>query len=204
MKKLFAIVATVLMALNASASNVEKIEFANQGQFTLGAMVGFPKNTSDANMPFITVDGMIGIKDGFIKTSTFGANGAIDAGIQIGYCHWKVAYEQIPGDNGSENKTLWGNIPINLRAGFHWEFVKRLDVYGGLQGGLSIDTWKWKDELTGMKNSGADVHGIFGLYMGAKWYFTRVFGVKAELSGDFIKKKGNNLPIFSAGVTFNF
>ncbi len=201
MKKFLLAIASLFAVMEgANASNVDKIEFANKGQFTLGAEVGLPLDFDNANMPFIGVDAMWGLADGFIHTKTFGNNGAIDLGLQVGYQHWGW-------HNDFMRNRTW-DLPINVRAGFHFEFVKHLDVYAGLQGGVSILHWRTKDKVTEEKWSDSDADGIFGMYLGAKWYFTDVFGVKAEYSGDWISNNENNhrndLPYFAVGVTFNF
>lgn len=201
MKKFLLAIASLFAVMGgANASNVDKIEFANKGQFTLGAEVGLPLDFDNANMPFIGVDAMWGLADGFIHTKTFGNNGAIDLGLQVGYQHWGW-------HNDFMRNRTW-DLPINVRAGFHFEFVKHLDVYAGLQGGVSILHWRTKDKVTEEKWSDSDADGIFGMYLGAKWYFTDEFGVKAEYSGDWISNNENNhrndLPYFAVGVTFNF
>ncbi len=218
MKKFLLAIASLFVVMgSANASNVDKIEFANQGQFTLGAEVGIPPTVDNANMPFIGVDGMWGLADGFIHTKTFGNNGAIDLGLQVGYTHWGDHFDVAPGVK--YRWRTWG-IPINVRAGFHFEFVKHLDVYAGLQGGVGIRHWRnnysldddvlqqYVDEYDGKKDSDTHADGIFGMYVGAKWYFTDVFGVKAEYSGDWICNESNghvnDLPYFAVGVTFNF
>lgn len=200
MKKFLLAIATAFVALTASASNVEKIQFANAGDFSLGVMIGVPAY-GGGNMPHISVDGMFGLKDGFINTKTFGQNGAIDLGAYIGFCQygdkWEVA--------GVEYKHSYWNLPIALRCGFHWEFVKKLDVYAGFQGGVAIEHWMDKQEVPGVDNRDFGNHcdGVFGMYSGAKWMFSDLFGVKLEWSCDWIGD-GNDMSPIAAGITFNF
>lgn len=219
MKKVLFAIATAFVAMTASASNVEKIQFANAGDMSLGLMLGMPNQIRDAQMPYISADAMWGLKDGFINTKTFGQNGAIDLGAYIGYCHY--------GKNYGSDKWRYWEMPIMVRSGFHWEFVKNLDVYAGFQAGVAIchNRYVWAyDEL---RNTDTWASAIFGNYFGAKWMFTDVFGVKAEFSYDYIfghheydyvhdpedlyhdgavyyRTSGQNLPWFAAGVTFNF
>ncbi len=201
MKKFLFAIATAFVAMTASASNVEKIQFANAGDFSLGAMVGVPAY-HDGNMPHVSIDGMFGLKDGFINTKTFGQNGAIDLGAYIGFCQYGHSDRQ-NADNKVKHSCF--NLPIALRSGFHWEFVKKLDVYGGFQGGVAIEHWMDNVEVAGVDNrtSGNHADGIFGMYIGAKWMFTELFGVKLEWSSDWIGD-GNDMSPIAAGVTFNF
>ena len=202
MKKILFAIASAFVAMGATASNVEKIQFANAGDFSLGIMVGVPPH-SDANMPTVSVDGMWGLKDGFINTKTFGQNGAIDLGAYVGFCQY--------GSSNDYNKLSLWELPIAVRCGFHWEFVKKLDVYAGFQGGVAVCHSMYKDKVADVKNTDNDADGIFGMYLGAKWMFTDAFGVKLEYSGDWINgsnehgdRWGVNLPPVAAGVTFNF
>lgn len=191
MKRLLFSVALFLVVSAASASNVEKIQFANQGDFSLGVTIGIPSNSRIAVMPTYSIDGMWGLKEGFAKTKTFGENGAIDLGL---YANLTLYYHGV----SCEKDPYW-SIPIAVRSGFHWEFVKKLDVYAGLQGGVTISkTWYGIDV-----DSDVYTDGILGMYAGVKWMFTKVFGVKVEYSVDWLGEM-NNMPPFAGGVTFNF
>lgn len=198
MKKIFMLIASAFLFANVHASNVEKIQFANAGEFSLGLMVGVP--TVSLGVPFFSVDGMVGIKDGFIHTDKFGDNGAIDLGLLVGFQSWKT-------------DGYW-NMPIVARSGFHFEFVKKLDVYAGLMGGVNLSHWDQSEFFdvidpaeAGVQRKGTDVYGIFGTYIGAKWHFTDLFGVKVECSGDWVgrvRRVDSEMPAVAGGVTFNF
>ncbi|MBR5973516.1 MAG: hypothetical protein IK017_12820 [Paludibacteraceae bacterium] len=205
MKKLFLIIVSVLSFSSVSASNVEKIQFANAGDFSLGLMVGIPP-VGASGTPFFSVDGMVGLKDGFIHTKKFGENGAIDLGLLTG----------VQVYNHSNNF----DIPIVARGGFHFEFIKNFDVYAGFLGGVQIAHWCYEPEFFGPEDRGTEQkgtkgYGVFGNYLGAKWHFTKFFGVKVEFAEDYIGQfhYGKNyvhrhdrsaMPFFSGGVSFNF
>ena len=61
--------ASLFICTMVSASNVEKIQFANSGDFSLGLMAGIPPYA--VGMPFISIDGMVGLKDGFFHKKTW-------------------------------------------------------------------------------------------------------------------------------------
>jgi hypothetical protein len=191
MKRFLLAIIPFFVVLTTSASNVEKIQFANQGDFSLGVTIGIPPESKIAVMPTYSIDGMWGLKEGFVKTEKFGENGAVDLGV---YANLTLHYH----GTSCEKDPYW-SIPIAIRSGFHWEFVKKLDVYAGLQGGVTLSkTWH------GVKvDSDVYTDGILGVYAGVKWMFTKVFGVKAEYSVDWLGEK-NNMPPFAGGVTFNF
>ena len=200
MKKILFAIASAFVALTATASNVEKIQFANKGDMALGIMVGMPAYDG-ANMPQVSLDAMWGLKDGFCNTKTFGQNGAIDLGVYVGFCQYGDTWEEA----GVKYKHSYWELPLAVRCGFNWEFVKKLDVYAGFQGGCAIEHWMDKVKVNGEneRTSGNHCDGIFGMYCGAKWMFTDVFGVKLEWSGDWVGD-GNDMSPIAGGVTFNF
>lgn len=208
MKKVFSLIVSAFAFLNVSASNVGSIQFAEPGQFSLGLMLGAPAPSPfefKANMPEIIVDGMVGLTNGFIHTKTFGDNGGIDLGGYMAYCHYTDAWTYAWGYDEYDFK-FW-ELPIAARGGFHFEFVKNLDVYAGFQAGVCIQHFNYGDYdygsgyTFGYSDSKADA--IFGTYIGAKWYFNDSFGVRAEFGGDWIGDFNNISPV-AGGVTFRF
>ena len=105
-------------------------------------------------------------------------------------------------------------MPIVARSGFYFEFVKKLDVYAGLMGGVNLSHWDQSEFFdvidpaeAGVQRKGTDVYGIFGTYIGAKWHFSDLFGVKVEWSGDWVgrvRSVDSEMPAVAGGVTFNF
>ena len=199
MKKIMLLVASLFIYAGVSASNVEKIQFANSGKFSLGLMAGIP-TTSIGDIPFISVDGMVGLKDGFIHTDKFGDNGAIDLGLMVGF-------------NAFNDGDYW-SMPIVARGSFHFEFVKRLDLYAGITSGVELYHWSYEtfmseEPATTTQTKGSDCNLVLGNYIGAKWHFTELFGLKVEFARDWIGAKdgrGRNgtLPWFAGGLSFNF
>lgn len=210
MRKVLLIIASIFAVTCANASNVEKIQFANAGSFSLGIMAGTPASlgwgpnkSANAKTPMFSVDAMIGLKDGFIHTNKFGDNGAIDLGLFLGYCLYGIDFEGIT--TNAEMSSKWWRLPIAARCGFNWEFVKNLDVYAGVQGGVAIyhSTTTSKSKNFESKVSDSDTDGILGLYSGAKWMFSDFFGVKVDFSKDWLGD-GDDVPNMSAGIQLNF
>ena len=200
MKRIFLLL-TILSVLSplSFAEKVDHIEFANKGKFTLGVGIGVPgvrsTHNDRANMPSLILDGSWGVADGFIKSKHFGQNGAIDLGFYYAFCHYRKWDEKHFGY--LQNTGLF-------RAAFHFEFVKHLDTYAGLTSGVNVFTpagkW-WSDE---QKDNWDHVKYAGGMFTGAKWYFTDVFGVKTEFQFDWGSPGYGNLPTAAIGVTFNF
>ena len=217
MKKILVLIATLFTVMCASASNVEKIQFANAGKFSLGVMSGFPffGKGVERDMPFISLDAMIGLKDGFCHTNKFGDNGAIDLGLYIGYArneyehHDWVFNENVQAmeDLGGHTWLSWA-IPVSVRSAFHWEFVKNLDVYAGLQLGCSYYGARGTSALSGKETETSQFDFFLCHYLGVKWMFTNHFGVKAECNTSCIfdgnPDREHNFPVASVGLQFNF
>lgn len=196
--------ASLFICTMVSASNVEKIQFANSGDFSLELMAGVSPYVM--GMLFILIDGMVGLKDGFIHTKKFGDNGAVDLGLLVGFEAFNDGY-------------YW-TLPIVARGGFHFEFVKRLDLYAGVYGGVELYHWNLgyfmpasSDPLLGSSgdDKGTKASGVIGNYLGAKWHFTKLFGVKVEFAHDWWYgatddhwKRGDVMPWFAGGLSFNF
>lgn len=197
MKKVLIFIVSVLAFATANAK-VSGIQYATPGDFSLGIMLGIPPagDNDGARMPMISLDGNWGVASGFINTSAFGQNGAIDLGFYYGICAYKQVLEVLP-----EHHKIEGGILQNavlFRAAFHFQFVENLDVYGGISNGVNI----WSPTGESDKFWDTDVKYAGGMFFGGKYYFSDVFGVKAEFPV-FDWNEGN-LPTFSAGVSFNF
>ncbi|MBR4814595.1 MAG: hypothetical protein IKZ67_03940 [Paludibacteraceae bacterium] len=217
MRKILLIIAALFTVMCASASNVEKIQFANAGKFSLGVMSGFPtfNGILGKGMPFISLDAMIGLKDGFCHTKRFGDNGAVDLGLYIGYAQNKFDHhdwvynedEQTMEDRGEYTRTSWA-MPVSVRSAFHWEFVKNLDVYAGAQLGCSFYGFNDTPHAGGEMIVTGELEMFLCHYFGAKWMFTQHFGVKTECNLPcFLPGKRFvelNYPIASVGLQFNF
>ena len=193
-KKIVLLIVSLLTIASASATKVEKIQFANRGDFSLGVMAGKPRYTMNLTMPYISVDARWGLADGFCHTQTFGDNGAIDLGAYVAFRHHEDSWEV----------SSW-MLPIAARGGFNWEFVKNLDVFVGLNVGCEI----YHAEIDYMDNYYEDKTNIFtkrdpifGMYGGAKWMFTKLIGVKAQYSTDWLRMRSH--PTVSAGLQLNF
>ncbi|MBO5799656.1 MAG: hypothetical protein J6R41_06480 [Paludibacteraceae bacterium] len=195
MKKVLIFIVSVLAFATANAAaRVGGIQYATPGDFSLGIMLGIPPagDNDGARMPMISLDGNWGVASGFINTSAFGQNGAIDLGFYYGICAYKQEWEE----RGQHKEGGILQNAVLFRAAFHFQFVENLDVYGGISNGVNI----WSP--TGDAEWDTDVKYAGGMFFGGKYYFSDVFGVKAEFPV-FDWNEGN-LPAFAAGVSFNF
>lgn len=196
MKKILVLLVSAFVCMTASAK-ISGIEAARQGDFNLGLMLGVPSvdkfenNHDPSATPTFSLDASWVLTSGFINTSAFGQNGAIDLGLYYGFCHY--SYEE-----HAVEETLMQHT-ILCRSGFHFQFVPNLDTYAGAF--LGANVWSWDAEYAGKTEDSTDTDPAYGLYTGAKYYFTDVFGAKLEFGKDFNE---DNYPYVAAGVTFRF
>lgn len=190
MKKLVSLlVACIFVFASVSAKKGGSgIEDVQKGDFNLGLQLGLPPvGDWDKDMPMISLDASWVIASGFISTSSFGENGAVDLGLYYGICHY--SREERGYDFG-----LLQNC-ILFRGAFHFQFLPKLDTYAGSFLGVNI----WSP--TGDSEWKTDSKACVGFFTGAKYYFTDMFGVKAELGHDLVE---DNYPLLSGGITFRF
>jgi len=119
------------------------------------------------------------IVDGLIKKK----NGAIGVGAYLGY------YGHTQYDWRYNNYVLGG------RGAFHYQFVPKLDTYGGLMLGYDIASFKWvgDGESVGTASGSAFWYSAF---VGARYLFKPKLGVYSEI--------GYGIAYLSAGVTLKF
>ena len=180
MKKSFILLAiTTLIFFNNANAAKDGITSFQKGDIDIGFMVGLPPK-SFANMPTISVDAAWGLISGFIDTKPFGQNGGVDLGFYASITSYDHVFQDC----------------ILARSAFHFQFIKNLDTYAGILAGVNvwIPTGSARETRT-------YTNAAFGLYLGAKYYFTHKVGAKLEFASDFNE---GDVPPLSVGVTFKF
>ncbi len=105
-----------------------------------------------------------------------------------------------PDINISESgyTSKWNYIIVGVRGAYHYngfENLSNLDVYAGAMVAYNIVKYSSDlDEDYFSKNYGSGV-GVSG-FAGARWFFTDMFGVYAEL--------GYGVSVLNAGLTLKF
>jgi opacity protein-like surface antigen len=117
------------------------------------------------------------IVDGLIK----GQNGAIGVGAYLGY------YGQTLYDWRYNHYVLGG------RGAFHYQFIPKLDTYGGLMLGYNIASVKWVGDGESVGTASGSAFG-YSVFVGARYFFKPKLGVYSEI--------GYGIAYLSAGVTF--
>jgi hypothetical protein len=162
---------SVLFLIFMSATNAQEI-FSKGTQF-VNAGLGL-----GSYIP-IEVSYERSIIDGLIK----GQNGAIGVGAYLGYY----------GD--TEYDWRYSHYVLGARGAFHYQFIPKLDTYGGLMLGYNIASVKWVGEGESVGAAAGSAMG-FSLFVGGRYFFKPNFGVYSEV--------GYGIAYLSAGVTLKF
>ena len=171
-KKIFLFSALFLIFL--SAANAQEI-FRKGTQF-VNAGIGL-----GSYIP-VEVSYERSIIDGLIKARK-GPNGAIGVGAYLGY-YGDTAYDW-----------RYNHYVLGARGAFHYQFIPKLDTYGGLMLGYNIATVKWVGDGESVGTASGSAFG-YSVFVGARYLFKPNLGVYSEI--------GYGIAYLSAGVTFKF
>ena len=186
----FTVLALLLatVSLNLSAQKFEKGD--KDVNLTIGVVTPFwnlggYSGISGVHMkvPLIAVSGDYGLLDNL-------GPGVLGVGAYFGIATYKW---------GSGYGYKFTEIPIAARATYHYQFVKKLDTYGGVLLGLRIERGKWYGTLYddyGYNSSDNRVRFLGAIFVGAKYYLSSKFSVLAELNA------GAALLNIGAGIKF--
>ena len=159
----------------------------------------FPKGTSAFNLGVGFASGLYG--SGYknkmppitlsyeycLTDKLFNDRGAIGIGGLAGYTGAKWSYM------GDDYGWKYSNIIVGLRGNLHYSFAKKLDTYVSLMLGYNVASAKaygdWADSLYKASAGGFRI----GFNLGARYYFSKAFGVFAEV--------GYDISYFKVGVS---
>ncbi len=184
---------TLFFTINSKADVFGKD--GNMLNLNIGLGTPFVYSGSTLSIPPLTVAYERGITDnigvggmiGYYSASTSAAVGSSPfAGLGYTYT-WKFTY-----------------INIALRGSYHYSLSDKVDVYGGLLLGYSVENTSFSTNdpntsgSTSYFNSIQPKDGglILGIYAGARYMFTDHIGVNAEL--------GYSIAFLNVGATFKF
>ena len=136
----------------------------NKGDKVVNLAIGlgnrlYSGSTYSSVTPAISGSYEVGVKD-----NLFDANSSLGLGAYLGYTGAKYTYG--PGYGFKYN-----DIVIGARGALHYQFIDKLDTYGGLM--LGYDIVSSKTFGSGVYNGNATASGFqFALYLGGRYYFT--------------------------------
>jgi len=82
------------------------------------------------------------------------------------------------------------------RGTFHWTYVENLDLYAGVHAGWRIVSSKETGTFVGTSEAAKSSGILFGPFVGARYYFTDMFGVVGEM--------GSGVAYMNLGVALKF
>jgi hypothetical protein len=165
----FAVLALLLFStasLNLQAQSFEK------GDKDINLTIGFLSSWYEnhyfhASIPQIAISGDYGLRDDW-GPGVFGVGAFIS--LTTYKYRWSI-YE--------DGKYTYINIAA--RATYHYQFVKKLDTYGGVLLGVQIRRFKEPEGYPAYYNSRAGVGAMGTLFVGAKYYVTDKFSILSEI-----------------------
>ncbi|MFI3318320.1 MAG: outer membrane beta-barrel protein [Rikenellaceae bacterium] len=166
MKKIYAFIAMAMMTVTAVSAQTFAV-----GDKLVSASVGFG---ADCGIP-ITLSyeqGIYAINEDMVV----GVGGLIGYGFES---------ETIGSD-----KLKTSDLLIAITGNYHYTAIEKFDLYAGLSLGYESATAKY----AGNKASAGDFD--FGIYVGARYYFSEKFAALAQL--------GYGISYFNIGATYKF
>ncbi len=176
-----AIFSVSLMQAQTPFKKGDKVVNVGIGFGSLGGLVGL-------SMPPISASFDYGVKD-----ELFDAKSSLSVGGYASYFGYKSSYTYSGGEYGWK----YTNIILGGRAAVHYDFVKKLDTYGGLMLGYHISS----SSSYGTHEYGTAEASYGGLiykgFLGGRYYFSESIGAFLELGYG-----GYGLSALEVGVAF--
>lgn len=123
-------------------------------------------------------------------------NGDFSIGIG-GYFGFQTSKYSYGSWNGKEYGYKYTSMIPAARGTFHWTYVENLDLYAGVHLGANIQSnseyGDWPTNYRWSTDSGGP---YFGGFVGARYYFSDLFGVTAEI--------GSGIAYLNLGVALKF
>jgi hypothetical protein len=83
---------------------------------------------------------------------------------------------------------------IGARGSVHYQFLDRLDTYGGLMLGYKVENSDWDTDIVGVDDDIANSEIILDLYIGGRYYFNDNIAGLLEI--------GSGIAYLNIGVAF--
>lgn len=203
MRLFFVSTLTLLTISPAFSGKHRATEIDKVGKVSIEAGAEIPHDTSWDDMAPFYIGANLKLASGILNTKHFGRNGGIDYGFLyslIRYYGFKyetdawrqnVVWKEIdPLANPDCYAPSFVRHKFLIRGTFHYQFLKNLDTYAGVFGGLALVKPKVnKEEFIKAKSY---LEKSYGLRAGATWYFNQSVGMGIEWENDFASIYGIN------------
>jgi hypothetical protein len=164
-----------------------------KGDVVLNLGIGF-KSTLYSQIPGYTgtIPPVSGSVEFVFKDGIFDGKGALGIGGQIAYSGYK--FEEVYREEVYGFK--YSNVIIGPRGYLHYNFIPKLDTYGGIMFGYNFLSTKnigdpsWVDDSFSQKYGGT----IFSGFLGARYFFSDKIAGLIEF--------GTGISVFNVGLSF--
>jgi hypothetical protein len=182
---MIAVSALLLTSVNINV-NAQKFEKGNIDANLMFGGITFWGTGYHMSMPLISISGDYGLKDDW-------GPGVFGVGAYLGIASYKYKYTSDYGFKYTE-------IVFAPRATYHYQFIKKLDTYGGVSIGIRIQRGKEYGTYYGLggyaPTASSSVFGLGSIFVGAKYYFTNNFAAMGEV--------GFGTALLNIGVSWKF
>lgn len=188
MKKLLAFAFAALFSFSALQAQ-ESMFNLGDNVLSLGIGIGnslYSGSYYSSGVPPLTLSFEHAIKDEILEKGVIGIVGS------IGYNSYKYRYSYSTYDYGWN----YSNIVLAVGGTFHYPLLDKLDTYGAIALGYNIATSKEYGNVPGDDYSSSYGGFVFGIYVGARYYFTEQFAAFAQV--------GYGIAYLSFGVSVRF
>lgn len=167
-KRILLFVFVLFFASSLSAQNTT----FNEGDKVLNLGIGLGSTLYTGRFYSTTVPPVSGSFEVGIKDELFDENSSLGVGGYVGYSSSKYS--------GWGSEYGFSNFIIGGRGSLHYQFIDKLDTYGGLMLGFRVVSWK-------SSSGGFDYGSVAGsglataFYVGGRYYFTDNLAGMVEL-----------------------
>ncbi|MBN2523850.1 MAG: hypothetical protein JXB24_11300 [Bacteroidales bacterium] len=174
LKKSILITIAALFALSFTSSDLNAQSF-EKGDIDVNFQVGFGTawyygTYYKMGLPFISVAGDYALKDDW-------GPGVFGVGAILGVSTVKTRWDYGIYEYGYK----YTHFSIAPRATYHYQFVDKLDTYGGIATGITIRSGKEYGDYTGYIADDSGVHFIITAFVGVKYYVTNSLAIMSEI-----------------------
>ncbi len=161
-----------------------------KGDLVLNAGIGIGNTVRSESYLKTTVPPISASLEYCVKDNLFDDKSSLGVGVYAGYFaqKWKNGAFGYLGDLDLK----YSDFIVGVRGALHYQFVDKLDTYGGLAIGYDIVSASGSYGDYSVSSSALTA----GVYVGGRYYFTDAFAVNAEV--------GYDIAVLTLGVSYKF
>lgn len=155
-----------------------------KGDKVVNLTVGLGNSLYNSSVYGSTTPALAGSFEVGVVDDLFDENSALGVGGYVGYTGAKFG-----GNDFKINSFI-----VGARGSVHYQFIDRLDTYGGLLLGYNIVNSDWESDIPGFDEDFTNSEFLLDIYVGGRYYFTESVAGVLEI--------GSGIAYFNIGVAF--